>query len=116
MMPFEMVTKDMLKDVLSGKKKFLKMQDVRFCNVPVYDEIGVKALYDDALKMPQMVDYFPDKLPKGKTMAREYFYNVWNTLHPDSVKNVIEYANSQRYAVDNEEVQKNSIIITDEWQ
>ena len=67
--------------------------------------------------MPEMADdYFPDKLPKGRVMSKEYFYNVWNTLHPDSVQNVIEYANSQRYSVDNEKVQQNSIIITDDWQ
>ena len=66
MPPFDVVTKDHLKAVLGGKKKFLKMTKVRFCNPPAYDEIGVKNLYDKVLKQPGMAAYFPDKLPKGR--------------------------------------------------
>ena len=41
-----MITKDHLKAVLTGEKKFLKMSEVRFCNPPAFDEIGVKRLYN----------------------------------------------------------------------
>ena len=47
MLPYKMVTKDFLKDVLMGKKKLLKMSEVRFINPPLFDEIAVKHLYDD---------------------------------------------------------------------
>ena len=47
MMPYKLVTKDYLKDVLQGKKKLLKMNEVRFINPPLFDEIAVKHLYDD---------------------------------------------------------------------
>ena len=60
MLPYKMVTKDHLKDVLQGKKKFLKMNEVKFCNPPAYDEIGVKALYDQVKSLPRMSAYFPD--------------------------------------------------------
>jgi len=60
-----MVTKDYLKAVLQGKKKFLKMTEVRFCNPPAYDEIGVKALFERVMDEDGMKDYFPDKFPKG---------------------------------------------------
>ena len=50
MPPYEVVTKDFLKDVLSDKKKFIKIKNVGFCNAPAYDEIGVKALYNKVLK------------------------------------------------------------------
>ena len=46
-----------------------------------------------------MAEYFPDKFPIGRTCNREYMYNVWNTMHPEDVKEVIEYANSQRYSI-----------------
>ena len=49
-----MVTKDFLKDVLRKKKALLKMKDVRFCNPPLYDEIGVKALYDKVVQSKDM--------------------------------------------------------------
>ena len=46
MPPYKMVSRDHLKAVLKGDKKFLKMNEVNFCNVPAFDEIGVKALYE----------------------------------------------------------------------
>ena len=88
-----MVTKDFLKQVLSGLKKLLKMQDVRFVNPPSYDEIGVKALYHKVLEEEGMKDFFPAKFPKGLQCDKAYFYNVWNTLYPDQVKKVIDHAN-----------------------
>ena len=42
----------------------LKMKNVNFVNVPAFDEIGIKALYDKALELPNMKKYFPDKYPK----------------------------------------------------
>ena len=54
MLPYESITKDHMKDVLSGKKSFLKMNQVKFCNPPAFDEIGVKALYDKIIKLPGM--------------------------------------------------------------
>ena len=50
MLPYDIVTKDHLRDVLSGKKSLLKIKDVNFCNPPAFDEIGVKALYEKVLK------------------------------------------------------------------
>ena len=65
-MPYDQINKDFLRDVLKGKKKLLKMKEVNFCNVPSYDEIGVKALYEKVVKLPGMAQYFPDKMPVGK--------------------------------------------------
>ena len=115
MPPFDCSTKDLLKAVLAGKKKLLKMKDVNFCNPPAFDEIGVKALYEKIIKLPGMAAYFPDSLPKGRQMQKSYMYNVWNTLHPQDVKAVIDYANSQRYSISNEEVKQDTIVITEEW-
>ena len=44
-MPYDMITKDMLRDILSGTKSLLKLKDVKFIQVPKYDEISVKSLY-----------------------------------------------------------------------
>ena len=40
-------------------------------------------------------------------------YNVWNTIHPDEVKAVIEHANKVRYGITNDKVKQESIIITE---
>lgn len=94
-----MITKDHMKSILTEEKAFLKMQEVKFVNVPAFDEIGVKKLYDKVIQRPNMSKYFPDKYPKGRQCCRQYMYNVWATIHPDDVKRVIEHANSQRYAI-----------------
>ena len=93
MLPFKMTTKDHLKAVLQGQKRLLKMNQVNFINPPLFDEIAVKHLYDDVLKQPEVKVYFPDRLPKGCQCDRSYFYNVWNTIHPEQVKDTIDYAN-----------------------
>ena len=81
-----MTTKDFLKEVLSGKKKLLKMLDVRFINVPSYDEISVKAMYPMFKKDAEMMQYFPDKYSAGKGPPRDYFFPILNTVHPDYLK------------------------------
>ena len=101
-----MITKDHLKLVLKGEKKFLKMREVKMINVPDYDEIGVKHLYDRVASRPGMADFSPDKFPIGRTCSREYMYNVWNTVHPKDVEEVINYANSQRYSIQGEKVKE----------
>ena len=94
MLPYKMVTRDFLKDVLQGKKKLLKMSEVSFINPPLFDEIAVKHLYKDVSKLPLIMDYFPNEFPKGCICDRSYFYNVWNTKYPDQVKETIDYANA----------------------
>jgi len=42
------------------------MNEVKFCNPPAYDEIGVKALYDKIMTDKVVKMYFPEKLPKGR--------------------------------------------------
>ena len=37
-----MYNKDFLRQVLDEKKSLLKIKDVRFINVPVYDELAVQ--------------------------------------------------------------------------
>ena len=77
------MNKDFLKAVLQGQKQLLKKAEVRYIQVPHYDELSVKALYPMFAKDVEMMSYFPDKYPTGKGPPREYFFNVLNTKHPD---------------------------------
>ena len=70
MPPFHMITKDHLKDVLQEKKAFLKISEVRFCNAPAFEEIGVKALYERVIKLPNMAQYFGKHGPFWQAPAR----------------------------------------------
>ena len=91
------------------------MSEVNFINIPAYAEIGVKHTYAKALQLPGMADLFGDKLPKNKTCDKVYFYNCFNTLYPKEVEALVKHANNQRYKIDNDKVQENTITITDEW-
>jgi len=66
MMPYEMVTHAMLKDIFAGDKKLLKLKDVQFIQTPKYDEISVKNLYNRFIKLEGMSAYFPAKYAKGR--------------------------------------------------
>ena len=110
-----MVNKQFFKDVLANKKDLIRIFDVKFIIAPLFDEIGVKALYEKVIKRPDMAKYFPDKYPKGKTCNREYMYNIWHTIHPDEVQQVIAHANSQRYSITAEKQAQEAILISDKW-
>ena len=92
------------------------MNDVRFINPPCYDEISIVRIYDKAMELPGMQDYFLDHYSKGNQCNKEYFYNVFNTLYPEKVKNLIEHANSQRYSVTAEKNKGEAIEISDSWK
>ena len=91
------------------------MNEVRFINVPAFGEIGVKYMYDKALKLPHFNLYMPDRIPKSKMIDRSYFYNCFNTLYPEEVAELIKHANEKRYSTENDRVAENSIIMTEEW-
>ena len=69
------------------------MTEVRFTNIPAYGEIGVKYMYDKAMTLPGVKKYFPDVVPKSRTIDKQYFYNVFNTLYPEDVAALIKHAN-----------------------
>ena len=65
--------------------------------VPKFDELSVKGLYYKLLSLPGMVEYFPDKYPKGRQCDRDYLFNVANTLHSGVVQEMFDHALKQRY-------------------
>ena len=98
--------KNFLQAVLKGDKMLLKMSKVRFLNVPHYDELGIRNI------MPQLKDdvtfnrYFPDKLPKGRTMDRAYFWNILNTIRPEYAADLLKFANEQRHSANGAKMEK----------
>ena len=49
-----MFTKDYAKDIFSEKKQLIKKKDVLFIDVPKFDELSVKNLYDKLLTLEPM--------------------------------------------------------------
>ena len=92
------------------------MADVRFINVPLFDEIAVKNIYKDVSQLPLVKDCYPDEIPKGCQIDRSYFFNIYNSKYPEQLKETIDHANKQRYTVSNETAELNAITITEEWE
>ena len=88
-----MINKDFLKQVLNEEKELLPISEVRFVNVPMYDELGVKHLWLQMQNSSDFMKYFPDKLPKGRLPDREYFFNLMNTINPTYTAQLIKHAN-----------------------
>ena len=65
--------------------------------------------------MPNMTLYFPDKYPKGRQADREFFFNVWNSLHPETVCRLIKHANEQRFGLEADNVREEVIEMTEEF-
>ena len=82
---------------------------------PKYDEISVKNLYPIFIKLPNMVDYFPDQYSKGRQCDHSYMFNVTNTLHPEIVKETIEHAQSKRYNINKDKQQQEAVLMTEAW-
>ena len=111
-----MFTKDLAKQVFAGKKKLLKLKEKIEVCVTRFDELSVKSLYDDFMKLEGVHYYFPDTYPKGRVCDREYMFNIVNTLHEDIVMEIIEHALKQRHMLNEDFETKESVLMTDEWK
>ena len=114
-MPYDMLTKDMIRDILVGKKGVLKLFQVNFVSVPKYDELSVKSLYNNLIKLPEMAQFFPDSYPKGKVCDRDYLFNVANTVHPEVMKELIDYAHKHRHAMEGGKQEQEAVLATEHW-
>ena len=66
-----------MRDILSENKSFLKQNDVNRMEVPCYQEISVKNLYEDAMKDELLVKYLPTKEQlSGRLPERGFFFGA----------------------------------------
>ena len=80
-----MVNKDFLRQILMEEKELLPMNAVKSVNVPSYDELSVRNLWPSCQQSPELMRYFPDKLPTGRLPDKKYFFDVMNTLNSEYV-------------------------------
>ena len=75
--PDRMACMDFVKDILKGRKKMIKLDSVKFVQVPEkYAELTINNLITVArAQLPQLFEYLPDNIVPAK-IDREYFLNV----------------------------------------
>ena len=61
-----MLTKDYAKEIFSEEKLLIRKKHALYIDVPKYDELSVKNLYDKLLALDNMKKYFPNTYPKGR--------------------------------------------------
>jgi len=109
------MTKDFMKQVLEGKKELIPLSVITPITVPAYNELKLESVYDNALKLPDMAQHFPDKYPKNRHCDKKYFWVIFNTIHPDVVKEMLDHANRQRYSIASDKLKGEAVKVTDEW-
>ena len=87
-----------MRDVLADKKLHLKQNEVIRLDIPAYQELSVKNLYEDALKDPVLTKYLPTKEQLSNTLPeREFFFGIPCTLRKQYMKDIIHAASSKRF-------------------
>ena len=75
-----MINKDFLKQVLKEEKKLLSLNEVKYVNVPHYDELSVKRFWPRLREDKTLMKYMPDFNTEDKIPDRVYFWNIANTV------------------------------------
>jgi hypothetical protein len=82
-----------MRDILSDKKLHLKQNEVIRLDIPAYQEISVKNLYEDAMKDAVLSKYLPNKDQlSNKLPEKEFFFGVLCTLRKQYMQDIIEEA------------------------
>jgi hypothetical protein len=69
--------------------------------VPHYQEISVKNMYEDALKDELLVKYLPSKEQlSGRLPERDFFFGVLCTLRNQYMKDIVAEAHKARFTVE----------------
>ena len=109
------MNKDFLKQVFTNEKKLLKKKNVEQIKVPQYDELSVTQLWPQLQEDKQFTQYFPNVFPKDKGPARDYFFDILNTLYPDYLEQILSHACKQRHTVQDDEQRLDAMKISDDW-
>ena len=91
--PITNINKEWIRLTLTGDKKFLSLKDVKPVTVPNHPEMAMNKLYKEFAERPAIKPYMPDKISKGRTLDRKYFFDVVNSFYPEEMSSILEHAN-----------------------
>ena len=70
-----------LRDILNEKKLHLKQNEVNHMEVPTYQEISVKNMYEDAMADELLIKYLPTKEQLGNRLPeRDFSFGILGKL------------------------------------
>ena len=105
-----------IRAVLQDKKRLLKTSELNKINIPRYEELSVKNLYQDAMKDPDVSQYLPDLEQNSKKYPeREFFFNVLGSVKPDYLKLIVKESEQKRFTGSDDKNKNETIMMTDHW-
>ena len=105
-----------IRDILADKKLHLKQNEVIRLEIPNYQELSVKNLYDDAMRDPVLSKYLPNKDQlSNKLPEREFFFGVMCTLRKQYMTDIIAEAQAKRYKIEDGNQDQDGIVLTEGW-
>ena len=88
---------------------------MRKVTVPHYPELSVKEYYEQYKEDEKLMWFMPSNYAKGRQIDRDYFWNVFNTVYPEAVQEIIGAARAQRFNAETEEQQNETIAMSADW-
>lgn len=77
-------TINFMKDILSGKKKFFRRNEIKPVLVPMNPALSVKRVIEMVKKSKLIMNYLPNANELcHERISREYLFTIINTLDPD---------------------------------
>lgn len=81
---------EFMQQLLSGKKRFLPTGNVRYVKMPKIDELKFKVVSEKWGLYPLSAIFLPDRVGTKKAYDRAFFFNVLNTVYPNSMTNLLK--------------------------
>ena len=85
-------THDFYKAILLNEKYLLQTSQIKFINVPRYDELSVSKMLPMIIDQNEVMRFLPNNINKQRNIDRVWFMNVINTVIPNWLPNLISYA------------------------
>jgi hypothetical protein len=105
-----------MRDILKDEKRALRTNEVVHLEVPLYPEISVKNLYEDALADPEVAKYLPtQEQMSGRLPERAFFFGVLGTLKRHYMTEIIKEAHEKRFKIPEDNQNKDAILVADSW-
>ena len=91
--PTDQLTKEWIRLVIRGDKKFCTLLELKPVSVGNFPELSVKALWDEFSKREALKPYLPPKVYKDRYVDKSYFFDILNTFCHDEFQEMLQYAN-----------------------
>ena len=98
---------------MRGEKKFVPLSELKPVDAGHFPEVSVKGLYEDFANRPEIKKYMPPKVNKGRTLNKEYFFNIVSTFANQELQEILQHANAQRNSIDDQQQRSEAILMSE---